>query len=402
MKTKINKKPRVFNAGFANKDQVKDFGKIFLNSNEQITFINNNKEYDFGTKNWGYYATPSINGRLKNSGYKTFLVKNTLNKIYLMVVDKLKIDYFINYCDNENQKILLRLDNFTDEKNLIKYLKEINTKNKSCEILRCRKIRKNISKIFYYKKPPIKEPNYKIKNYKRAVVKCKLCGHFYAEHKIDTKKFYKESYSTISHGENISKKFHLIKKLGKNSDNFNRVSRFMDFFKKYKNTKISLLDVGSGISIFLSTLRAKVNWKLNGIEPDINFVNFGRKQLGLKIYHSNFNKKIFKNMKFDIISLNKVAEHVKDPILFFKNCKHLLNKNGYVYVEVPDGTTASKQKKAKQQEEFAVDHLHVFSLDSLYNSLNFVGFEVLKIDKIKEKSGKYTLYAFAKKIIKRK
>jgi 2-polyprenyl-3-methyl-5-hydroxy-6-metoxy-1,4-benzoquinol methylase len=398
MKTKINKKPRVFSVGFANKFQVKDFGKIFLNTNEQITFINNNKEYDFGMKNWGYYATPSINGRLKNNGYKTFLVKNIYNKIYIMVVNNLKIDSFEDYINYEKHKILLRLDNFTNEEDLIKSIKEINTKNKLCERLKCRKIGKNISTIFLYKKPPTKEPDYKIRNYKRSIVKCKVCGHFYAKHKIDTEKFYKEDYSTISHGKNIAKKFHKIKKMGKNSDNFDRVSRFINFFKNYRNKKIFLLDVGSGISIFLSSLKTKVNWKLSGIEPDINFVKFGRKQLGLKIYHSNFNKKIFKNKKFNIISLNKVAEHVKDPILFFKNCKYLLNKNGYVYVEVPDGTTASEQKRAKEQEEFAVDHLHVFSLDSLYSSLNFVGFKVLKIDKIKEKSGKYTLYAFAKKI----
>jgi len=397
MKTKIKKKPRIYNVGFSDKFQVKDFGKIFLNANEQITFVSRNREYDFSMKNWGYYATPSINGRLKNNNYKTFLVKNIYNKIYIMVVNDLKMNSFKDYIDYENQKILLRLDNFTSEKNLIKSLNEINTKNKLCERLKCRKISKNISTIFKYKKPPSKEPDYKIKNYKRSIVRCKMCGHFYAEHKINTEKFYKENYSIISHGENISKKFNKIKKLGKNSDNFDRVSRFLDFFKSYKSKKIRLLDVGSGMSIFLNSLKTRVDWKLAGIEPDINFVKFGRKQLGLKIYHSNFNKKIFKNKKFNIISLNKVAEHVKNPILFFKNCKDLLNKNGYIYVEVPDGTTASKQSKAKQQEEFFVDHLHVFSLDSLYNSLTLVGFKILKIDKIKEKSGKYTLYAFAQK-----
>ena len=74
-----------------------------------------------------------------------------------------------------------------------------------------------------------------------------------------------------------------------------------------------------------------------------------------------------------------------------------MTKNGCIYVEVPDGQTASEQRKAKYQEEFGVEHLHIFSLDSLYNSLTCAGFKILKIDKIKEKSGKYTIYAFAKK-----
>ena len=87
MKIKIKKKPRAYIVGFDNKIQINDFGKIALNANEQITFINGNKEYDFGMKSWGYYSTPSINTRLKKNSYETFLIKNMSNRIFLVVVD---------------------------------------------------------------------------------------------------------------------------------------------------------------------------------------------------------------------------------------------------------------------------------------------------------------------------
>ena len=106
----------------------------------------------------------------------------------------------------------------------------------------------------------------------------------------------------------------------------------------------------------------------------------------------NKNKK-----KYDIISLNKVIEHVENPLLFLKKINRMLKESGYVYIEVPDGESASQTKDGKNREEFYVDHLHVFSLRSLANCIKYSNFKLLKIDKILEPSGKLTLYAFAKK-----
>ena len=45
-------------------------------------------EYDVVAKEWGFYATPSINARLIDQGFKTALVKNTKNRFYIMLVKK--------------------------------------------------------------------------------------------------------------------------------------------------------------------------------------------------------------------------------------------------------------------------------------------------------------------------
>ena len=85
MKFNIKKKPRIFTVGFDKSFIVKDFGKINVDHADKefelLTFSNKKKEYDFGITNWGYYATPSINVRLKNNGYQTFLVKNIFRVI---------------------------------------------------------------------------------------------------------------------------------------------------------------------------------------------------------------------------------------------------------------------------------------------------------------------------------
>jgi len=45
-------------------------------------------------KDWGFYATPSINGRLQQFGFKTALVENPQGRIYVMVVEEEKIELF--------------------------------------------------------------------------------------------------------------------------------------------------------------------------------------------------------------------------------------------------------------------------------------------------------------------
>ena len=270
-------------------------------------------------------------------------------------------------------------------------------KNQKCFCFSNLKKKNKNTELFYeyYSAPPL-EPNYNIKYYKRKIMKCKFCGHFTAKHKIKVNEFYKKNYSIIAHGKNMIKKFRKINSLKSKSDNHHRVKRILSYFRNYKKKDINLVDVGSGLSIFLYELKKKVNWKLTGLEPDINFVRFAKK-IKVNVIHSNLKSNIFKKEKFNIISMNKIIEHVKEPVKLLKISKKLLIQNGYVYIEVPDGYTASKHKKGKFREEFFVDHLHVFTRRSLKKCIELAGLKLLNLKSIKEKSGKYTLFAFAKK-----
>ena len=73
-------------------NKIKDCGNIFLKTNEQISFITRDKmKYDFTKTEWGFYATPSINKRLKDNKLTAYIVKNTYNfKIFVLVVENKK------------------------------------------------------------------------------------------------------------------------------------------------------------------------------------------------------------------------------------------------------------------------------------------------------------------------
>ena len=104
--------PRKFLVGRTDeKISISDCGDIYLDANEQVTMISlNGKRHDFVSKEWGFYATPSVNGRLKNEGFKTALVQNSSGQIYIMVVDKDSLGEFERYCTMEKQQVLEWLD----------------------------------------------------------------------------------------------------------------------------------------------------------------------------------------------------------------------------------------------------------------------------------------------------
>ena len=73
----------------------------------------------------------------------------------------------------------------------------------------------------------------------------------------------------------------------------------------------------------------------------------------------------------------------------------MLKSKGIVYVEIPDAINAGK--KSKNREEFAIEHIHVFSTKSLKIMLKNLKLKIMQIKSIKEPSGKFTIFAFAQK-----
>ena len=111
MRFEEKKPPRIFSVGANGDIHISDCGQIYLEPDEQVTFVTGDgKEYDVAAKNWGFYATPSVNGRLKDMGFKTALVKNTYGRYYIMIVDPSELGEFRKYLKEENNEIERWLD----------------------------------------------------------------------------------------------------------------------------------------------------------------------------------------------------------------------------------------------------------------------------------------------------
>lgn len=80
--------PREFAVGEGRHVVLKDCARLELEPDEQVTFVTpSGAEYDIARKTWGFYATPSLNGRLARFGWRSALVRSPAAKYYIFLVE---------------------------------------------------------------------------------------------------------------------------------------------------------------------------------------------------------------------------------------------------------------------------------------------------------------------------
>jgi hypothetical protein len=90
---------------------MRDCGELRLEADEQVTLVTaSGAQYDVARKSWGFYATPSLNGRLARFGLRGVLVRNRLGLYFVLLVEQGEEDGFQQYMDEERMEIITWLD----------------------------------------------------------------------------------------------------------------------------------------------------------------------------------------------------------------------------------------------------------------------------------------------------
>lgn len=252
-----------------------------------------------------------------------------------------------------------------------------------------------------YDAPPPLEMRSLAENYRRELWHCPVCGHYVNRHNIDMNAYYAGQYVDATYGTHMQHVFESILALPPaQSDNAQRVIRVLALCQQHfaKDVSPTVLDVGSGLCVFLHGLRQKVDWQCLAIDPDARAVEHARTVAGIPALQSDF---IIADVetalmtagfatRYSLISFNKVLEHVVHPVAMLEKARTLLTKDGIIYVELPDGECASEE--SLDCEEFHLEHWHVFSMTSACLLAQKAGFTVLCTGRVREPSGKRTLW----------
>ena len=111
MKFSEREPPRRFLVGRESRVEISDCGTVQLAENEQVTFLtSNDHEYDVARKEWGYYATPSLNGRLADNDLRAVLAKNPSGKFYVLIVERGHEPAFHRYLEEEGMSVVAWMD----------------------------------------------------------------------------------------------------------------------------------------------------------------------------------------------------------------------------------------------------------------------------------------------------
>lgn len=103
--------PRSFLTGIREEVEMRDCGRLSLDPDEQVTLTTPaGAEYDVARKDWGFYATPSLNARLSGFGLRGVLVRNTLGRYFVLLVEHGHEPEFDAYCASERLELVTWLD----------------------------------------------------------------------------------------------------------------------------------------------------------------------------------------------------------------------------------------------------------------------------------------------------
>jgi SAM-dependent methyltransferase len=237
--------------------------------------------------------------------------------------------------------------------------------------------------------------------YWRELHRCAQCGHYLEHFPVDQAALYGGEYvsATYGGGEGLLNSFERINALPpERSDNVQRVRHLIDFCnghwsaERWADRKPTLLDVGAGLGVFPYRMR-QAGWDCTALDMDPRQVEHLRQIAGVRAELGDL-RQPHELGRFDLITFNKVLEHVVDPIDVLASSADRLLGDGLVYVELPDGEAA--EAEGKEREEYLLGHIHVFSFASFALLVARAGLRLLSCERVREPSTKYTLRGFAR------
>jgi SAM-dependent methyltransferase len=247
-----------------------------------------------------------------------------------------------------------------------------------------------------YTAPPAVEIGFPRANdepYYREVWQFVISNHFVSRHAMNIAAGYAGDYVDATYGDGIARTFERIIALPpERSDNIGRMRRIREFSAtRFGEREVfDLLDVGAGLGVFPHAVK-QAGWNCTAIDPDRRAVHHMRERVGVTAICGDF-MEIAATDRFDLVTFNKVLEHVEDPISMLRRAREFLAPGGCVYLEVPDGEMAACE--GSEREEFTVEHLHVFSFASTVIMAQRAGYSPLAVERVREPSTKFTLRAF--------
>ncbi len=135
-----------------------------------------------------------------------------------------------------------------------------------------------------------------------------------------------------------------------------------------------LLDVGCATGLFLAAARRLGRWEVQGVEPNNNAAQLGRRQLGLDIKRATFADADFGSRSFDVITMWDVLEHLHHPTAALEKASQLLRDEGVLLARVPHLEGIGARLFGRYWAGLdAPRHLHVFPRNVLTDMLLKVG-----------------------------
>lgn len=201
------------------------------------------------------------------------------------------------------------------------------------------------------------------------IVRCGACTHRYVE-KVPSN--LNEVYDSQSYSQAVQELELSQQEYRKTRFGGERAAIVQGLFK---STRKRILDVGCGWGYFLAALKDQ-GFDCYGIELSRPMADMCRKTYGLNVASVPI-EDYLPRMRFDLISLFGVVEHVKEPVSIIRKCGALLRKGGFVLIFTPNfESVAVKIQGPDANMIYPAQHLHHFTRKSMEKLAGLAGMKM--------------------------
>jgi SAM-dependent methyltransferase len=199
------------------------------------------------------------------------------------------------------------------------------------------------------------------------LVECPSCDLLYAN-PLPTLKALAQAYHQASFDSSQEAHF-AARTYGRN------LLKFMSALPEKKGA----LDIGTGDGAFLEELLSRGFQDVQGVEPSKAPIEASRPDVKPLIRHGLFNPKNYKKNSLNLMTCFQTLEHLYDPLVMAQGAHRILKKGGALFVVGHNRRSLSARILGTKSPIFDIEHLQLFSPDSLRIFLEKTGYERVRV-----------------------
>ena len=206
------------------------------------------------------------------------------------------------------------------------------------------------------------------------IKRCNNCGHIFANLSLsndELKKIYDTDYFESAEYKDYKSETVSINK------NFNRL--ILKLKKHLQNTKQKkLLEVGAAYGFFINIAKLHFNLAI-GTEIASEPSRYARENYNIDVRNLDIIEWDFDNIKFDLVCMWDVIEHLHSPNKYLQKLSVNMKKNSIIALTTPDiGSLVARVRKQNWRQIHPPTHVHYFNKKSIETILNNNGFKIIE------------------------